>query len=163
MEMSKGLAARLKEVLLDGQWVIGTNFKDQIVDLSWQMATEKIDSLNTIADLTFHVNYYIHGVAQVLEGGPLEIRDKFSFDYPPIQDEETWQSLVQKFIYDAERFVGLVEKMNDGDLLAPFIQEQYGSYLRNINTLIEHSYYHFGQIVIIRKMINKRTKQTVQS
>jgi hypothetical protein len=35
-----------------------------------------------------------------------------------------------------------------------FVDEKYGTYQRNIDAMIEHAYYHLGQIVLIKKMIN---------
>lgn len=155
MKLNESLANRLKEVLTEGKWVIGTNFKEQIIDLDWKEAVQKIDTLNSIADLTFHVSYYIAGMANVLEGGSLDIRDKYSFDYPPITSNKDWRDLVNKFCSDAERFISLVEKMTEEKLYETFVEEQYGNYLRNINAIMEHAYYHFGQVVIIKKMIKK--------
>lgn len=43
--------------------------------------------------------------------------------------------------------------MDDRILDKPFIDEKYGSYIRNIEGVIEHSYYHLGQIVLLKKMI----------
>ena len=74
MKLNEYLANRLKEIFTEGKWVLGTNFKEQIIDLNWNRATQKIDGFNTIADLTFHIDYYIDGVAKVLKGGTLEIR-----------------------------------------------------------------------------------------
>ncbi|MFT4758822.1 MAG: hypothetical protein ACI9XO_004000 [Paraglaciecola sp.] len=54
---------------------------------------------------------------------------------------------------DAERFAGLVEQMPDAQLGQGFIDEKYGNYHRNIHAMIEHSYYHLGQIVILKKLI----------
>ncbi len=159
MELATLLVERLKEVLTEGKWVIGTNFKEQIWDLDWKEATHKVDSLNSIADLTFHVSYYIAGVANVLEGGTLDIRDRYSFDYPPITSEKDWRELVNKFCSDSERFTGLVENLTAEKLNETFVDEQYGNYLRNIDAIIEHCYYHFGQVVILKKMIRKATNK----
>lgn len=153
MELAELLVNRLKEVLAEGKWVIGTNFKEQIIDLDWKEATESVHSLNSIADLTYHVSYYISGMANVLEGGELEIRDKYSFDYPPVESEQDWKNLVGKFCSDSERFIKLVSNLTEQKLEETFVDEQYGNYLRNVNAIIEHTYYHFGQVVIIRKMI----------
>ena len=152
-KLVESLVNRLKEVLTEGKWVIGTNFKEQISDLDWKEATHKIGSLNSIADLTFHVSYYMAGVTKVLEGGSLDIRDKYSFDYPPVKSGEDWKNLVRKFSTDSEKFTEQVKKMTDDKLHSPFVKEQYGNYLKNVNALIEHAYYHFGQVVIIKKMI----------
>ncbi|WP_370392054.1 DUF1572 domain-containing protein [uncultured Winogradskyella sp.] len=153
MKLNTYLANRLKEIFTEGKWVVGTNFKEQIVDLDWKQATQKIENFNTIADLTFHIDYYIAGVANVLKGGTLDIKDKFSFDYPPITSEDDWDNLVTKFCADAEEFIALVEKMPDEKLLSDFVDKQYGTYVRNIDVMIEHTYYHLGQIILIKKRL----------
>jgi hypothetical protein len=156
IEMNKDLANRLREVLLSGKWIANTNFKEQITSISWEQAIEKIENLNTIALLTFHVNYYLKGLLQVFEGGNLEIKDKFSFDMPEIVSETDWLNLVNEFVSNAERFINHVEKMDDNLLTQPFVKEEYGSYLRNIEAQIEHSYYHLGQVSLIKKLIMQK-------
>lgn len=153
MKLNEYLANRLKEVLTQGKWVLGTNFKEQIIALNWKQATQKIDDYNTIADLTFHIDYYLDGVAKVLKGGTLDIRDKFSFDFAPIKSEQDWKNLVDKFCSDSEEFIALVEKMSNEKILSDFVDKQYGTYHRNIDVMIEHAYYHLGQIILIKKRI----------
>ena len=151
--MENDLSKRLKEVLLDGRWIANTNFQDQISQVSWQQATQQVGSLNTIARLTFHINYYLAGILNVFNGGDLKIRDKYSFDLPPIESEEDWQQLVHEFLSNAEQFVEAVGKMSDSKLAEPFVDPKYGDYRRNIEGVIEHTYYHLGQVTLIRKMI----------
>jgi len=153
MELSKYLADRLKEVFIEGKWVSGTNFKEQIIDLDWNQATQKIDSFNTIADLTFHIDYYIAGMIKVLKGGALDIKDKYSFDSPTIKSDRDWKNLINKFCFDSKEFIELVEKMSDEKLVSSFVDKQYGTYYRNIDVMIEHTYYHLGQIIMIKKEI----------
>jgi len=43
--------------------------------------------------------------------------------------------------------------MSEEKLDSVFIDEMYGSYRRNIEATIEHSYYHLGQVSLIKKMI----------
>ena len=93
------------------------------------------------------------GLNNVFKGGDLEIRDKYSFDITPIENEADWQLLVNSLLSHAEKFISYVKEMSDEQLHGPFIVEKYGTYLRNIEGVIEHSYYHLGQMVIIRKMI----------
>jgi len=57
MKVSESLANRLREVLTEGKWVTGTNFKDQIINIDWKDAVESVDDLNSIAKLTFHIHY----------------------------------------------------------------------------------------------------------
>ncbi len=158
MTLTNSLVNRLREVLLSGTWVTGTNYKNEIITLDWKDAITVIHDLNCVAKLTFHIHYYISGVTQVLEGGPLEIRDKYSFDAPDILKEEDWKALTSTFCKDAERFIQLIEQLSEEDLKKPFVKEQYGDYARNIELMIEHCYYHLGQIILIKKLIQQRSE-----
>lgn len=153
MSTTLQLAKRFREVLLDGLWIANTNFKDQLSDVSWERATTKIGSLNTIAMLTFHIDYYIAGLINVFEGGDLEIRDRYSFDVPPVESQEQWETLVNKLFSDVEKFADLLEQMPDAKMNESFVDEKYGTYLRNIDGMIEHCYYHLGQITLIKKLL----------
>lgn len=154
--MNKDLSNRLREVLLNGKWIANTNFKEQITSITWEQAIERVENLNTIALLTFHVNYYLKGILNVFEGGELEIKDKYSFDMAEISSEADWLNLINDFVSNAEKFISHVENMDENLLAQPFVKEEYGSYLRNIEAQIEHSYYHLGQVSLIRKMISQR-------
>jgi hypothetical protein len=158
MGRAKQIADRLREVVLNGLWIANTNYKDQLSGLSWAQATTRIGSLNTIAKLTFHINYYLCGIVQVLEGGALDIRDKYSFDLPPIESQQDWEKLVNALWSNAEKFAALVEQFPDEKLDEAFVDEKYGTWQRNIDAMIEHCYYHLGQITLIRKMILAQEK-----
>ncbi len=153
MNSASQLSKRFREVLLDGLWIANTNFKDQLSDVTWQQAVTKIDSLNTIAMLTFHIDYYIAGIVHVFEGGELEIKDKFSFDLTAIDSQIQWDDLRNKLWVDSEKFASLLEQMPDSKLDEVFVDEKYGTYQRNIEGMIEHSYYHLGQITLIKKLV----------
>lgn len=159
MKRTKQIADRFREVILDGKWIANTNIQEQLADLNWQQATTQVESLNSIALLTFHIDYYIAGLISVLRGGPLEIRDKFSFDMPPVSSQEDWEEVRDDLMKNAAMFADLVEAMPDDKLDAPFVDEQYGTYLRNIEAMTEHAYYHFGQITLLKKMIVNRASQ----
>ncbi len=147
------IAHRFREVILNGTWIANTNYKDQLEGLNWKTAIQKIDSLNTIADLAQHIHYYISGILNVFNGGTLDIKDKYSFDFPPIQSQNQWEDFLNKFWNDTERFAVFVEQMTDEKLNDVFVDEKYGTYHRNIEAMIEHSYYHLGQIVLIKKLL----------
>lgn len=153
MKTASELAKRFREVLLNGTWVANTNFKDQLSNLNWEMATTPFKSLNTIAILAQHIHYYINGINVVFKGGALDIKDKFSFDFPAIESQSEWEHFLSRFWNDAEEFADLIEQMSDEKLKQVFTDEKYGTYQRNIDAMIEHSYYHLGQIVLIKKMI----------
>lgn len=153
MENSNQLANRFREVLLNGKWIANTNYKEQCSSVSWEQATKKMGSLNTIASLIFHINYYLDGIINVFEGGTLDIRDKYSFDMPPVKSKDDWKTLLSELVTNAEKFANHVDQMSEEKLLESFVNEDYGTYRRNIEAVIEHSYYHLGQISLIKKMI----------
>ena len=147
------LANRFREVILNGVWIANTNFKNELTTVDWKLANTKHQNLNTIAVLAQHIHYYVNGIKQVFLNENLEIRDRFSFDFPEIESQSQWEDFLAKFWKDAEEFADLIEKMSEEKLLENFVDEKYGSYLRNIDAMIEHSYYHLGQIVLIKKLL----------
>lgn len=153
MKKTEQLANRLREVILNGTWIANTNFKGQLEHLDWKIATTKTDSPNTISLLAQHVHYYIHGISSVFKGGNLEIRDKYSFDFPPMESQEQWDTFLAKFWDDTENLASLIEQFPDEKLNDNFVEEKYGTYERNINGIIEHCYYHLGQIVLLKKIL----------
>jgi len=59
MESQIKLANRFREVILNGTWIANTNYKDQLNNLDWKIATTKIHTLNTISILAQHIHYYM--------------------------------------------------------------------------------------------------------
>jgi hypothetical protein len=152
MNLSGQLAKHIRDVHFGGNWT-SVNLKDTLADVTWQQATTQVQSLNNIATLVYHVHYYISAVTKVLEGGPLEAKDIYSFGHPPIQSQEDWQALLDKTWVDVERFAALVALLPESLLWENFTDEKYGTYYRNIQGIIEHTHYHLGQIVVIKKMM----------
>ena len=54
-------------------------------------------------------------------------------------------------------FIKSIEEMTEDALDDIFVDEKYGSYARNIEGVIEHSYYHLGQISLIKKILMNKT------
>ncbi len=153
MKRNQYLAMRLRELFLDGQWIANTNYKDLISDLTVEQATRKVGNVNTIAALVYHINYYLSGLIPVMDGGALEISDQDSFDLPAISTDKEWKAMVDTLLFNAEKFADKVEYMPDEQLDSPFVNVKYGNYYRNIEGVIEHSYYHLGQISLVKKLV----------
>ena len=150
------IAHQFREVYLSGEWIARTNLKQELSEITWEEANTKIGTLNTIAELAFHINYYIAGLVEALEGAPLSIRDQYSFDMPPIQSQADWQERQAKMWQDGERFAQLVENLPADTLMGPFLEEKYGNNFRNFVGMIEHCYYHLGQIVLLKKLVREK-------
>lgn len=152
METAALLARHLQE-LVHGDNLAGSYLKQHLDDITMSEATCKIGNLNTIAALTFHINYYVEALINVLEGGPLEAKDSLSYTFPPIATKESWDSLRSQLYANIERFAVLITSLSQTKLKEVFVKEAYGSYERNIIGLSEHLHYHLGQIVVIKKLI----------
>ncbi len=154
MNLTQQIAKHFREVHFGGNWT-SVNLKDTLADVNWQQATTKVYSLNTIADLVYHTNYYVGAVLKVLNGEPLDAKDKYSFDHQPIQSPEAWEKLLDKIWTDAESFAILIEQLPEIKLDEIFTDEKYGNYYRNVHGIIEHTHYHLGQIVLIKKILSQ--------
>jgi hypothetical protein len=65
---------------------------------------------------------------------------------------------LKKFWADAENFEILIEQLPESKLGETFFDEKYGTYYRNLHGIIEHTHYHLGQIVLIKKIILQEQK-----
>lgn len=152
MNLSKQLAKHFREVHFGGNWTC-SNLKDSLSDITWQQATTQVHSLNTIATLVFHMNYYVAAVSKVLAGEPLIAKDELSFNHSPIECQDHWQKLIDKTLVDAETFASLLEQLPEAKIWENFTDEKYGIYYRNIHGIIEHTHYHLGQVNIVKNLI----------
>ncbi len=159
MKLTEQITQHFREVHFGGNWT-STNLKDKLADVSWQQATTQVDSFHTIATLVYHMNYYVSAVLKVLQGGPLDAKDKYSFDHPPIRSQEDWEKLLDKTWTDAENFASLIEQLPENRLWENMADEKYGNYYRNVHGIIEHCHYHLGQIGLIKKMLSQAGKNS---
>lgn len=111
MERRIFLADRLREVFLNGRWIANTNYQEQLLYTTWEQAIFKISNLNSIAALTYHINYYLEGLLMAFEHGKLEISDKYSFDIPPIRSKADWNELVDRLLKNAATFATVLPNL----------------------------------------------------
>lgn len=157
MNVTGQIAKQFREVHFGGNWT-DVNLKDALETVTWQQATTKVMSFNTIAVLVYHMNYYVNVAMKVLQGLPLDAHDKYSFNLPPVESQQDWESLINKTWTDVENFAVLLEKFPDDKLGDVFIADKYGNYYRNFHGIIEHCHYHLGQIVLLKKMVQQDHK-----
>jgi len=154
MNVAEQIAKQLRAVYVGGNWT-GVNLKDTLKDVTWPQATTKVYSFNTIVTLLYHTNYYIDAVTKVLHGEPLNAKDEYSFIHPPVQSKEDWENLLNKTFADAEAFACLIEQLPESKLGNTMADEKYGNYYRNLTGIIEHLHYHLGQMVLVKRMVEK--------
>jgi len=152
MQCTKQIAKHLNEVYNGGNWT-WVNLHDTLQEVTWQQAIAKVYDFNTIAVLTNHIGYYVDAILNVLRGNPLDSKDELSFTHPPINGEADWQAMCNRIKENWSELVAAIEQLPDEKLGEFFTQEKYGIYYRNLHGLIEHTHYHLGQIVIIKKIL----------
>ena len=152
MTVTPQMAKALRASYLDPNFP-RVSIKKALTTITWEQANQKIEDYNTIAALVFHTNYYIARVLEILKGGALNISDTFSFNATIISSSKDWELLKEKSFNDAQEFASTVERMNDTQLLKFSKAEKYGTWYRNLNGIVEHGYYHLGQIWLIKKQL----------
>lgn len=158
MKVTEQIARQFREVNFGGNWT-AVNLKESLADINWEQATTQVYTFNTIAALVHHINYYVGIALKVLKEESLNAKDKYSFNLPPIQSQEDWGNLLDKTWRDAEIFAMLVEQFPEAKLEEIFIHEKYGNYYRNFHGIIEHTHYHLGQIVLIKKLLAQNSHE----
>ena len=152
MNLKNQIAQHFRQVFFGGNWT-SVNLKDTLANVTWHQAITPVSSLNTMAMLVFHINYYVSEVLKVLRGGPLNAHDKDSFNLTPIQSQADWETLLHKTFTEAETFATYIEGLHEKKFWDDFSDNNYGNYYRNIHGIIEHTHYHLGQIVLIKKIL----------
>lgn len=160
MSQSAHLARHLREVYFGGNWT-AVNLRDQLEGVNREKAIATWPGLKPIATLVFHIHYYTAAILRVAKGGPLEAKDALSFDVPPIESEEQWQEILTRMWREAEELAELVAQIPDDQWDSSFTEEKYGSWYRNLAGLTEHTHYHLGQVVWMKKLLEKEGRNQV--
>ncbi len=156
MHLPQLISKHVKEVYFGGNWT-AVNLQDTLEGINWKMATRKVASFHSIAELVYHMNYFVNVVLRVLQGKPLEGNDAVSFDCPPINSQLDWEAFQKKAFTEVETFAALVAALPEQRLWEDIGDKKYGTYYRNLQGIVEHCHYHLGQIVLIKKIIQQRT------
>jgi hypothetical protein len=154
MSISKEVARHLRELFIGDNWTWSC-MKDALSTTTWKTAVRRpIRNGNNIAMLVYHMNFYLNVVYLRFTEDKHGFEYDESFNVPEIRSEADWQALVAKTWADMEALAVVIENLPDEKLLDP-ISPVHGSNYKNFHGMIEHCYYHLGQIVLLKKMIEK--------
>ncbi|MNE20137.1 hypothetical protein D3C80_1132450 [compost metagenome] len=131
------------------------DLKSTLSDVTFDQAGVQVYSLNSISALTFHLAYYLDVLIIVLEENKLVGKDELSWISKAPETKEEWESFQQSIWEKAEKAALLIEKLPDEQLTQDFVDPKYGTNYRNIAGIVEHIYYHLGQIVLIKKLLTQ--------
>jgi len=152
MMVQKQLSEHLNDVYFGGNWT-ASSLKEHLTDLDWQTATKTLHGCNSILALTYHIHYFVRAVMPVLRGEALHAKDALSFDHPDIDSQQEWESFLATIFEEVKIFIKQIDALPETKLFETFVDKKYGTYYRNIQGLIEHTHYHLGQIVILKKIL----------
>ena len=150
--LSTLLADNLTKAYHGGNWT-GVSILDTIKSLTYAQAQIVTPaSVNTIASLVHHIKYWNGIILERLEGKNPVIPPANGFDVKPLGSEEEWQALItetqKSFIALEAAIRGISTQRWDEK---PSIE---ASTLReNAFGIVEHAYYHLGQIVILSHLV----------
>lgn len=163
MNVSQQISDHLRDSFYGVNWT-EVDLKHTLQDVTVEEALKKVYNLNTIASIVWHINYFIERANFVLEGKEMPAgSQEESLTHPEIKSEEDWEKLQKRLFENADKFSNRVKDLNSDQLFEIFIRPANGNYLRNILGNLEHTYYHLGQIVLLKKILrygwvhNKRT------
>ncbi|MNU94614.1 hypothetical protein D3C71_846010 [compost metagenome] len=154
MSLTKQLAKHLRDAHFGGNWST-VDLKSTLSDVTFDQAGIRVYSLNSISALTFHLAYYLDVLITVLEENKLVGKDELSWISTAPETKEDWENFQQSIWERAEKAALLIEKLPDEQLTEDFVDPKYGTTYRNIAGIVEHIYYHLGQIVIIKKLVTQ--------
>lgn len=151
MTKAAALSQHIHEFYEGNNWT-WSSLREHVNSVSWKDAVTQVDDCNTIAVLVYHITYYIKAVTDRIAKRPSHANQSMSLTHPPIESEEDWQQLVNDAFRAGDEFATLVKGLAEADFDL-LVSEEHGSYYRNIQGVLEHNYYHLGQIVLLKKLI----------
>lgn len=150
LHLAQHMGKHYRQAFFGGNW--SDNCYQQHIDgLDYRLATEAQPGANSIAAIVYHVHFFINGVLSVLEGRELVTGDDKSWQTPSFTSQAEWDSFVARVLAEAEQLAQALEALPEGGIWAHFYDPKYSSIFTNGLGILEHSYYHLGQIALLRK------------
>ncbi|PSK91579.1 DinB family protein [Taibaiella chishuiensis] len=157
MTISEAIASHLLDVFFGESWTDVWIFHT-LEDLDWKEAIQPTaGSPNTIASLLHHITFYNKVIQQRLQGTDPVIGEANGFDLPPVHNAEDWIWMKTLNLQSATDLAEMIRQLPD-TVLHQSIGNVPGasSYYKQLHGVIEHAYYHLGQIVILKNLIRKQ-------
>ena len=139
--------------LYDGNNWVYISVTEILKDISFETAIQKkLPKRNTIHEILQHSLSWRTLLLKKLEGDQaFDIQQNDDLDWPKtaVKSEDTWKQLVKDFHKNQEDLVQILSKKDDRILFEVVPGRNYNfKYL--IHGVIQHDYYHFGQIALLK-------------
>lgn len=152
MDINQQIANHLKEAFEGNNWS-DVNVKDSLTGITLGEATTVTKaSPNTIADLLYHITFYNKAICERLRGNEPVINEANGFDTPRLTSEEDWIQLKNNAFNTVQQLVDRIRNFPDNKLSEENPPGK-GTFYKKLHGVIEHNYYHLGQIVILKNLV----------
>lgn len=157
MNITTCIARHISEVFEGNNWT-EVDIKQTLSDVTWEEATTiTAASVNTIAALLFHLDFYNGVIMSRLNGINPVIDEHNGMNVPPIENERQWKQLQQKAFDSTARLAAVVEDFPE-ERLQELTQRGLHTYYKTLHGIAEHSHYHLGQMVLLKNLVRNMPK-----
>ena len=154
METTGTLAQNLLTAFEGVNWT-DVSIADTLADLSVKQATTRTAaSPNTIASLVNHLWYWNTIIMLRMKGENPVIPEVNGFDVEELNNEDDWKKLVAKTHQSFIDLADAIRKLPDEQLPDP-VSNGRSTVGKNLYGIVEHAYYHLGQIVMLKHLVQK--------
>jgi uncharacterized damage-inducible protein DinB len=152
VKITELLAENLRNVFEGGNWT-EVSIMDALSDVSYLEANTKTPaSQNTIASLLHHLMYWNGVIVQRIQNRDPEIPPINGFDVKAPTSEKDWQLLIEQAKQSFTELSEAIKQFQPERLDEPTNFGQ-STFSKNLFGIVEHAYYHLGQIVILKKFV----------
>jgi uncharacterized damage-inducible protein DinB len=152
MDVLPHIAHGLSNVFEGENWT-DVYLRDVVQDLSWEEAiTRTPASPNSIAAIVNHLTYWNGVIRQRLQGTVVPISENNGFNLPPISSDVQWRQLIDDYC-ESVRMLNLdINGLREEEMGKPILPNSSSVY-SHLQGLVEHAFYHMGQMIILKKFI----------
>lgn len=162
MNLTQLIAQHILETFEGGNWT-DVNISDTSKEVTYKEAVIiTAASPNSIASLVHHIMFYNEVVLERLKGINPQIDETNGFNVPAIQSEEEWQNL-QASCRKSFRILGGAVNALSEERLSELSPNSTSTIYKTLHGVVEHAHYHLGQIIILKKIINKAKDNEISS
>ena len=155
MEITKKIAAALQDVFSGGNWT-DVDIESTLKDVDFRTAQKPVPfTENTIAKILYHLKYSNEIVLARAEGMAASYdNEQEGFAAPVLESDADWQQLVKDTLESARKLADKIQDFDAEKLNAPIV-EGFSTAYKNFQGVVEHAHYHLGQIMMIKKYLEK--------
>ncbi|MET1054251.1 MAG: DinB family protein [Pedobacter sp.] len=145
------IAQHLLEVYNGGNWT-ENSIKEVLEDVSVKAAeTVTAASPNRISAIVHHLTYWNNIMVLRIRAESTDIPETNGFDAPILETQEDWDRLRALNLESARLLSAEILNFEPQDITQPILPG-YSSVYKSLHGCIEHTYYHLGQITIIKNL-----------